>query len=66
MKTYKEFCEQLVDPQKSSQLRSALTTSGKFIRPADTGAAMQRLIRQSNMFKRLGIKSLKDIDDRNP
>lgn len=64
MKTYKQFCEQLVDPEKSSQLKSALTPSGRFIRDTDSGASMQRLIRQSKLFR--GINSLKDIDNRNP
>ena len=57
---------QIVSPGKSSQLKFPFTPAGINIRLTNTENEMGGVESQAKLIKRLGFKSLKDIDDRNP
>ena len=57
---------QIVNPGKSSQLKFPSTPTGINIRLTNTENEMKGVKSQAELIKKLGFRSLKDIDDRNP
>lgn len=57
---------QIVSPGKSSQLKFPSTPAGINIRLTNTENEMRAVKSQAELIKKLGFRSLKDIDDRNP
>ena len=60
------YLAQIVSPGKSSQLKFPSTPAGINIRLTNTENEMRGVKSQAELIKKLGFRSLKDIDDRNP